>query len=82
MEIAALREIAQRAAQAKCKPLEQDLFSHYVDFKGQLTDDEAGDHGRALKASSRIRMTALQLQWRLSKHFLDQPTDIDVFAAD
>ena len=82
IEITGLREIARRTTHPELLPLEQALGSHYIDFKRHLTDNDAVDRGLASKASSEIRMTALKIQWRLSKHFLDRTTDDDVFAAE
>ena len=82
MDIAGLCEVGRRATRTELLDLEPALFSHYIDFKKQLTDSGAGDDGRAHKASSELRMTVLQIQWRLSKHFLDRAKDVDVFASN
>ena len=80
IEITELREIARRTTRLEL--LEQALGSHYIDFKRHMTDNDAVDKGLASKASSEIRMTALKIQWRLSKHFLDRTNDDDVFAVE
>ena len=81
MDIAGLRDIGRRASWTRLPDLERALLLHYIDFKKHLTDS-AADDGRALKASSELRMTVLRIQWRLSKHFLDRARDVDVFASN
>ena len=81
IEISHLREITRRI-QPELAGLEKELGAYYIDFKKYLTDSDAENRGAASKASSGIRMTALKIQWRLSKYFLEQQTDADILASD
>lgn len=82
IEINGLREFARQTTPPVPRALEEALGWHYIDFKRHLTDTGAVDKGLASKAGSEIRMTALKIQWRLSRHFLDRTTDDPVLVAD
>ena len=79
IEISHLCEIAHRI-QPDLSGLEAELDACYIDFKKHLTDSDAVDMEVASEASSRIRMTALKIQWHLCKRILEHTTDAGVFA--
>ena len=56
------------------------LAAHYIEFKKHLTESDSADIISASNAGNEIRMTALNIQWRLCQHVLDRPTDADIFA--
>lgn len=83
IEINGLREICRRTRRRDLISMEGELGSHYIDFKRHLTDSaDAVDTGLASKASGEMRMTALKIQWRLCRYFLDRTTDTDIFGVD
>ncbi len=55
------------------------LGSHYVDFKRYLTESDSPDLVWASKASQELRLTALNLQWKMCQHILDRKTATDLF---
>ena len=82
IEINHLREIARRTQPDELHNLQRALFVHYIIFKKNLTDSDAVDKGFAWKASGRIRMTALKIEWHLCKQLLEATTDANIFPAD
>lgn len=83
IETNGLREVCRRTRRPDMISMEGELGSHYIDFKRHLTDsDDAVDKGLASKASGEMRMTALKIQWRLCRYFLDRTTDTDIFGVD
>lgn len=61
--------------------LGEEIASRYVQFKRHLTDSESADIISASKTSHEMRITALRIQWNLSRHILDRPGGLDVLTS-
>ena len=80
-EIHWLSVIAKGVQQSELNQLEYKLASHYVDFKRHLTESDSVDMIWASKASYNVRITALEVQWRICQHILDQKKNTNIFAS-
>ena len=58
--------------------LGEEIATRYFQFKEHLTGSESADITSASKTSHEIRITALRIQWKLSRHVLDRPGGVDV----